>query len=70
MDQVIFFREFLKNWREVGSITPSSRFLVEKMIECVDFDGTRTIVELGAGTVLHAPITKATSTNMREPKNW
>jgi phospholipid N-methyltransferase len=50
MKKYSFFEEFLKNWREVGSITPSSKFLVKKMLETVDFKNTKTILELGAGS--------------------
>ncbi|MSU45474.1 MAG: hypothetical protein EXS47_02500 [Candidatus Zambryskibacteria bacterium] len=50
MKKVSFFEEFIKNWREVGSITPSSKFLVKKMLETVDFENAKIIVELGAGS--------------------
>lgn len=36
--------------RRIGSITPSSRFLVNAMLESVPWDDVKTIVELGAGT--------------------
>ena len=45
-----FFKEFLKNWRSVSSITPSSRFLVKKMLQKIDFSKTGTIIEIGAGS--------------------
>ncbi|MEK7157784.1 MAG: rRNA adenine N-6-methyltransferase family protein [Patescibacteria group bacterium] len=44
-----FIKGFLKNWKEVGSIIPSSRFLVNKMIEPIDFKKAKIIIELGAG---------------------
>lgn len=50
MGKTSFFEEFLKNWREVGSITPSSKFLVKKMLETVHFHNAEIIVELGAGS--------------------
>jgi len=50
MKKTSFFEEFLKNWKEVGSITPSSKFLVKKMLETVDFEKAHTILELGAGS--------------------
>jgi phospholipid N-methyltransferase len=50
-----FFKEFLKNSREIGSIMPSSQFLVRQMLADVDFERARTIVELGPGL---GPITK------------
>lgn len=45
-----FLKEFCKDKQMVGAISPSTRFLGEKMIENVDFDKARTIVELGPGT--------------------
>src|SRR3990167_4357838 len=50
MKKTSFFEEFLKNLKEVGSITPSSKFLVKKMLETVDFEKAHTILELGAGS--------------------
>jgi len=50
MDKILFIREFFKNWREVGSITPSSPFLVNKMLKRVDFENAKIIVELGPGS--------------------
>ncbi|MBI2546687.1 methyltransferase domain-containing protein [Candidatus Woesearchaeota archaeon] len=49
-ERLIFLRTFLKNPKEVGSITPSSRFLQESMLRHVDFRKARHIVEYGAGT--------------------
>lgn len=34
----------------VGAVSPSTRFLGEKMIENIDFDKTKLLVELGPGT--------------------
>ena len=48
--KTFFLKNFLKNWKEVGSITPSSRFLTKKMLESIDFSKADTIVELGPGT--------------------
>lgn len=48
--KVLFFKNFLKNWKEVGSITPSSGFLAKKMLKSIDFSSVDTIVELGPGT--------------------
>lgn len=45
-----FFVQFLKNWKTVGSIMPSSRFLAQKIAKQIDFSRARTIVELGPGT--------------------
>lgn len=49
MDKINFFKGFLKNWKEVGSVIPSSRFLTSKMLEPIDFEKARVIVELGPG---------------------
>ena len=50
MEDILFFKEFIKNWREVGAITPSSKFLVKKMLQSVDFRKAALIVELGSGS--------------------
>jgi phospholipid N-methyltransferase len=44
-----FLRGFLKNPVMVGSIIPSSRVLIEKMLKPVDWASTRLIVEYGPG---------------------
>ena len=58
-----FFSAFLKQGKDVGSITPSSKFLVKKMIEPIDFSKAKTIVEFGPGTGV---ITLEILKNMRE----
>src|SRR3989338_3119949 len=50
MEKILFIKEFMKNWNEVGSITPSSWFLIQKMLRTIDFDTARIIVEIGAGS--------------------
>jgi phospholipid N-methyltransferase len=45
-----FIFQFIKKWRQVGAIMPSSIFLVEDMLEEVDWNSTRLVVELGAGS--------------------
>jgi phospholipid N-methyltransferase len=45
-----FFSEFLKEGTNIGSITPSSKYLVKKMIEPIDFSKVKCIVEFGSGT--------------------
>jgi len=45
-----FFKGFLKNPREVGSVIPSSRFLTRRTLDCGDISQARLIVELGPGT--------------------
>ena len=62
MNKLIFFRELLKNWRQTSSVTPSSPFLIRKMLKRVDFGRARLIVELGPGT---GPITREILKRMR-----
>ncbi len=45
-----FVSEFFKEWKQVGAISPSSTFLVNDMLDEVDFRKARIIVELGAGS--------------------
>src|SRR6201991_2449902 len=44
-----FLRGFLKNPVMVGSIIPSSKVLIDKMLEPVDWANTRLFVEYGPG---------------------
>ena len=44
-----FFGAFLKNRKETGSVTGSSRFLARKMVDHASFSSARSIVELGPG---------------------
>lgn len=44
-----FLRGFLKNPVMVGSIIPSSRLLIEKMLDPVDWENTKVFVEYGPG---------------------
>jgi len=45
-----FFKGFLRNPREVGSIVPSSRFLTRRVMDCGRVRAARVVVELGPGT--------------------
>lgn len=45
----VFFEGFLQHPVMVGSIIPSSRFTIEKMLERVDWDECRLFVEYGPG---------------------
>lgn len=49
-DRATFLRSFLRDWRTIGSVTPSSRFLVGAMLDRIDFATARHIVEYGPGT--------------------
>lgn len=44
-----FLKEFLKQRKQIGSAIPSSKVLVKKMLEKIDFDSSDVIVEFGAG---------------------
>jgi phosphatidylethanolamine/phosphatidyl-N-methylethanolamine N-methyltransferase len=46
----VFFKEFLKNPLQIGSIIPSSRFLERHVVEAAGVGSAKTIVELGPGT--------------------
>lgn len=49
-DRATFLRSFLRDWRTIGSVTPSSRFLVGAMLDRIDFGRARRVVEYGPGT--------------------
>jgi phosphatidylethanolamine/phosphatidyl-N-methylethanolamine N-methyltransferase len=62
MSAGIFLKELAKNWRGVGAVAPSSRFLTEKMLSKIDFSSARLVVELGPGT---GPMTREILTRLR-----
>lgn len=45
-----FLKEFIKNKKLVGSVHPSSKTLTEKMLENINFDKSKIMVEFGPGT--------------------
>ncbi|MGB0915770.1 MAG: class I SAM-dependent methyltransferase [Crocinitomicaceae bacterium] len=45
-----FIKQFFKDKKMVGAVSPSSKFLGEKMLENIDFASSKTLVELGPGT--------------------
>jgi phospholipid N-methyltransferase len=47
-------KAFLRQGRKIASVAPSSRFMARKIIDGIDWDSAKCIVELGAGT---GPIT-------------
>lgn len=49
-DFLAFFRRFIAEPGQIGSVIPSSRFLCEHMLSPIDWDQTDVIVELGPGT--------------------
>jgi phospholipid N-methyltransferase len=46
---LLFARNFLKHPRMLGSLIPSSRFLIEEVLQAVDWSKARVIVEYGPG---------------------
>lgn len=45
-----FVKNFLLDFKSVGSIVPSSKYLAKKMIENIDINGKYKILEVGSGT--------------------
>ncbi|MDP8922734.1 MAG: methyltransferase domain-containing protein [Chloroflexota bacterium] len=45
-----FLGEFVRNPRELGSVTPSSRFLTRAVVGAIDFGRAKRVIELGPGT--------------------
>ncbi|MEZ4924267.1 MAG: rRNA adenine N-6-methyltransferase family protein [Crocinitomicaceae bacterium] len=45
-----FLNTFFTERKQVGAVAPSSRFLVKKMCDKIDFTEAKVIVELGPGT--------------------
>ena len=46
----VFLSEFIKEFKTVGAITPSSKFLMKKMLSKIDFSKNVFLIELGPGT--------------------
>lgn len=46
---IVFARNFFKNPKMLGSLIPSSRFLIDQLLRDVDWDQTRVVVEYGPG---------------------
>ena len=47
--KLVFARNFFKNPRMLGSVIPSSRYLIGNLLRHVDWDRTRVFVEIGPG---------------------
>src|SRR5437870_3611315 len=50
----LFFKRFLKRPFQIASIVPSSRALVERVADKIDFDQARVIAEYGPGEGVHS----------------
>jgi phospholipid N-methyltransferase len=48
-NRIIFFKEAIKNLSTLGTLTPSSRFLANRMLKEIDFSKVDVLVELGPG---------------------
>jgi phospholipid N-methyltransferase len=51
---VLFFKRFLQRPFQIASIVPSSRALVERVADKIDFDRARVIAEYGPGEGVHS----------------
>ena len=49
VNRIKFFRESLKSIKTLGTITPSSRFLANRMLKDINFSEVNILVELGPG---------------------
>lgn len=59
MDKKLFLQTFLQSPSQVGSIIPSSRFMVRKIMELVTKANPQTVAEFGAGTgVITRPLSQ------------
>ncbi|HJX83936.1 MAG TPA: rRNA adenine N-6-methyltransferase family protein [Candidatus Angelobacter sp.] len=47
--KLLFVKNFLQHPNMLGSVIPSSRFLIDRLLSQVDWDRARTIVEYGPG---------------------
>lgn len=50
MDRILFLKKFIDEPKKIGSLTPSSRFLVRKMLDGLQWKNFSHVAELGAGT--------------------
>lgn len=48
-EKIIFFKNFINNPRQIGSIIPSSKRLSKKMANQIDYSNAKNIIELGPG---------------------
>ncbi len=50
MRLITFLHEFIKHPKHTGAVAPSSKILAKKMVDVIDFNKAKCIVELGPGT--------------------
>ncbi|MEK4677366.1 MULTISPECIES: class I SAM-dependent methyltransferase [Bacillus] len=50
MQLITFLAEFIKHPKHTGAVAPSSKILAKKMVDVIDFNRGKCIVELGPGT--------------------
>ncbi|MGG5741768.1 MULTISPECIES: class I SAM-dependent methyltransferase [Bacillus cereus group] len=50
MNHLSFLSQCITNPRNVGAVLPSSKFLAEKMMENINFENAKYIIEYGPGT--------------------
>ncbi|OAB46463.1 class I SAM-dependent methyltransferase [Paenibacillus antarcticus] len=62
-EKILFISRFIHSPGQIGSVTPSSRYLARKMIDAVPWDQVHAVAELGAGT---GAITKYIQAAVRE----
>src|ERR1700757_3775834 len=48
-ETLLFAKNFIQHPRMLGSLIPSSRFLVDRLLRKIDWSRARTIVEYGPG---------------------
>lgn len=49
-DFLTFLKSWLKSPRAIGSVTPSSKYLAQRIADCIHLSKTGSILELGPGT--------------------
>ena len=47
MQLITFLHEFIKHPKHTGAVAPSSKILAKKMVDVIDFNKAKCIVELG-----------------------
>jgi phospholipid N-methyltransferase len=63
----MFFRGFIKHPVMVGSVIPSSKILIDKMLEPVDWANTKLFIEYGPGVGTFTQHIPRTSGSRRHP---